>query len=1780
MTRLGRAALVILGGVLAVASSAMAQECTVEVEPNDAPAEATRLGPDAVAGPGGAATPFVCLAGVLAGRDQDAFAWGVDDAGAARAWTLGIEGPSGALTQVDVFAVEFAADGESVAAFDSLLRFGTRDGSWSESDEFLVAPGRYVLGVSGTGTGDYVVHLQPKDLSPPSREHDARRSYAGEFDVHAVVGEGLEARFAIDEEGSGFAWNATLQVPLGVMADIAVTGPAGTVAEDSASGGAPVRLANLGLIPGEYAMTVAPNGPWPPGSVTRVSLERAGRISDGVELEPNDHVSTATRLEPGGTVTGVLEGRDVFRIEVDAAHAEAAWDMVLEASDVVDLSLYDADETLLQERRGVSGTSESLHLEAGTYFLRLSGAREREYTVELRRGARASDGFEREPNDTVDSATEVGPDLQVRGELAPQDSDVFLLRVAGEAQRFRIQAVGEGVERVELLGAGGEVQARSTGERRVRLDDVTLLPGAHFVRVTGGEGGYALRALSLGPAPAQEPNADAPAPDQALAAAPPAPAEATVEDAEEDEEAPLPALPPPPPGQLELEPNDQTERANRLLPGATYVGRLSSLDDRDFYRFHLDTDQHVRLELVPAEGDLAIPVLVDRQTYTAVPEARGTHVVVKRRFLAGDHAVELRPPGPEGVPTGYYQLRLTLLGPLYGPADYEPNDSQDQAAPLPANLSWSGLVGESSGPDFYRLPVFEADTELRVDLSAAGSVSVEVFAGDRSLGRAQAEDGGLLVVLPGGEPAYLRMSGSGSYDLAVAFGSPPDLAWLAPRETGALGVELELDANELAAYWHEGQNVTGTVTVRNDGTEAATVDLEVAGSDARIRIEAPQEVEVPPGQSVGAPVRVLVPADLVDQAPLLLQVAASSAQDRAVAETAVALRCEAPPVGVFPYWPLPTELLGRPDALWTGFGAEPIGEDIRNRDSALIDGRTAINTGGAVGADHSPTFRLASDGPVVLVGTTLDPRADAAPERQLRGFRIETSLDGESFETVLEGELEAARYEQAFLFEEPITARYARLVFESNHGGGGDGYVGEWRLIAADAGLFAGLDLSAPELGGHVVWSRPLLPSRGRDVLTPGGSLRRIDLEGHDAFAFVVGFQHGRAAQVGAIEWTDSPEARERFDRIFVESSLDGPAGPWTPVGEWELSSGLTMRADLDEPVWARYLRFTAPKPEGVRNVSAPADIAVVEAPVDGGYLSALAEWGNMSRRGPFELTYPGVAAAQEEAVDGGDEPESASRLTPGVRVSGSVAVGEDVDWYVFTVSEGENMVDLRLEGDPAIAYTYSLLDAEGRPVAFDRREDGTAVVLSAFVEAGDYYLGLEEPKRTVVFSWDTSGSVGPYRPITYSSLAAFARDVDGDREAVQVLAFNDPGPLWVLPYWSSDTERVQRAIAEFDPRRADSSNAMSALLVATKALAGRDGTKAILFITDAETGGYELTEELWSALESVRPRVFTFEISSGGSDDAQDLMQDWAAVNSGRYDMTDGVGSFDAGFARASCLLRRPKRYAVEVTTGFRAPPGPGTLTVTMAEGAVGGAVEVIFDASGSMGQPLPSGEPRIEAAIRALETLVGDVLPEGAPFALRAFGHVAPNSCETRLDVPLEPLDREAALAAVRAIEPKLLSQTAIADSLTLAADDLGAAAGPKTIILITDGAESCGGDPAAAAKELRAAGDVAIAIVSLALDPESLAVFEGLAAEVGATYVDVTSYETLSRAITEALVPSFEVYDVAGDLIATGRVGDTVELPVGTYSVRVLSSPVEVIEGVRVPGDGSVQVEAGAR
>ena len=110
--------------------------------------------------------------------------------------------------------------------------------------------------------------------------------------------------------------------------------------------------------------------------------------------------------------------------------------------------------------------------------------------------------------------------------------------------------------------------------------------------------------------------------------------------------------------------------------------------------------------------------------------------------------------------------------------------------------------------------------------------------------------------------------------------------------------------------------------------------------------------------------------------------------------------------------------------------------------------------------------------------------------------------------------------------------------------------------------------------------------------------------------------------------------------------------------------------------------------------------------------------------------------------------------------------------------------------------------------------------------------------------------------------------------------------------------------------------------------------------------------------------------------------------------------------------------------------------------------------------------------------------------------------------------------------------------------------------------------------AQREVGGAGQLDLAIVSLDLEPEAQALFEALATEIDATYIDVKSFEALEVAVREALNTRYEVVDSSGTVVARGQVGaESLELPMGVYDVRVLSTPVQEFKEVRVPSASNV-------
>jgi Mg-chelatase subunit ChlD len=252
--------------------------------------------------------------------------------------------------------------------------------------------------------------------------------------------------------------------------------------------------------------------------------------------------------------------------------------------------------------------------------------------------------------------------------------------------------------------------------------------------------------------------------------------------------------------------------------------------------------------------------------------------------------------------------------------------------------------------------------------------------------------------------------------------------------------------------------------------------------------------------------------------------------------------------------------------------------------------------------------------------------------------------------------------------------------------------------------------------------------------------------------------------------------------------------------------------------------------------------------------------------------------------------------------------------------------------------------------------------------------------------------------------------------------------------------------------------------------------------------------------------------------------------------------------------LLARAKlRIVPDTRVGrLRVAAAPGAAETDLA------AVELVLDASGSMLQRI-GGERRIDIARRALGALTREI-PSGTGFALRVFGHREADSCRTDLEIPLAPIDVAAATQRIDRIDAKNLAKTPIAASLELVKDDLAAARGSVLVVLVTDGEETCEGDPAAAIAGLAAAGmHVRVNIVGFAVDEVALKeTFQSWARAGHGGYFDAQSGEQLTAAMRASLQSIFEVRN-AGRVVASGVVGGApIELAPGTYEVRVPGTP----------------------
>jgi len=248
---------------------------------------------------------------------------------------------------------------------------------------------------------------------------------------------------------------------------------------------------------------------------------------------------------------------------------------------------------------------------------------------------------------------------------------------------------------------------------------------------------------------------------------------------------------------------------------------------------------------------------------------------------------------------------------------------------------------------------------------------------------------------------------------------------------------------------------------------------------------------------------------------------------------------------------------------------------------------------------------------------------------------------------------------------------------------------------------------------------------------------------------------------------------------------------------------------------------------------------------------------------------------------------------------------------------------------------------------------------------------------------------------------------------------------------------------------------------------------------------------------------------------------------------------------------------------------PIPGRLQVVASElqanDTDGAAVVVILDASGSMLQRI--GERRrIDMAKEAVVQLVQHDLAPDVRFSLRVFGHKEKDACRTDVEIPLGPLNRSAAMATVASVNAMNLAKTPIAATLADVGADLADAPGQHMVILLTDGEETCDGDPAAVIQSLVDGGfDVRLNIVGFAIDELMLKeTFQAWARLGNGQYFDAHNAEELATGLSQAIDVPFQVIGENDDVVAEGTVnGPVIELAAGEYVVRtaILESEREV-------------------
>lgn len=181
-----------------------------------------------------------------------------------------------------------------------------------------------------------------------------------------------------------------------------------------------------------------------------------------------------------------------------------------------------------------------------------------------------------------------------------------------------------------------------------------------------------------------------------------------------------------------------------------------------------------------------------------------------------------------------------------------------------------------------------------------------------------------------------------------------------------------------------------------------------------------------------------------------------------------------------------------------------------------------------------------------------------------------------------------------------------------------------------------------------------------------------------------------------------------------------------------------------------------------------------------------------------------------------------------------------------------------------------------------------------------------------------------------------------------------------------------------------------------------------------------------------------------------------------------------------------------------------------------------IVFDASGSMGTTdYALKVPRIAR----LKQSLGIVVPEVAPMrrlGLIVYGEGAYDDCKS-IQLHMRPTANasDQLLGIVATINPR--GRTPLTESVRQAADVLDYTNQPAVVVLVTDGEETCGGDPCALGAQLEKAGrEITVHVIGYREGEAGADYFKArcIADATGGKYFPAKTEDQLIKALRQAL------------------------------------------------------------